>query len=85
MVECILIRSVTKWPKRIQDKKTLKKIYRDTFTRISDMLIDIAENHEIPSFVLESNLEKLVMTKLSGWQSVSILEKIQELRNATRD
>jgi hypothetical protein len=49
------------------------------------MLIDIAENHEIPSFVLESNLEKLVMTKLSGWQSVSILEKIQELRNATRD
>ena len=66
MVECILIRSVTKWPKRIQDKKTLKKIYRDTFTRISDMLIDIAENHEIPSFVLESNLEKLVMTKLRG-------------------
>ena len=85
MVECVLIRSVTKWPKRVQDKKTLKKIYRDTFTRISDMLIDIAENHEIPSFVLESNLEKLVMTKLSGWQSVSILEKIQELRNATRD
>jgi hypothetical protein len=30
------------------------------------MLIDIAENHEIPSFVPESNLEKLVMTKLRG-------------------
>jgi hypothetical protein len=66
MVECILIRSVTKWPKRIQDKKTLKKIYRDTFARISDMLIDISESHEIPSFVLESNLEKLAMTKLRG-------------------
>ena len=66
MVECVLIRSVTKWPKRVQDKKTLKKLYHDTFTRISDMLIDIAENHEIPRFVLESDLEKLAMTKLRG-------------------
>jgi hypothetical protein len=30
------------------------------------MLVDIAENHEIPSFVLETNLENLVMTKLKG-------------------
>jgi hypothetical protein len=63
--------SVTKWPKRVQDKKTLKKVYRDTFTRISDMSIDIAENHEIPRFVLESNLEKLAMTKLRGGALIS--------------
>jgi hypothetical protein len=56
MVECILIRSVTKWPKCVQDKKSLKKIYRDTFIKISDMLIDIAENHEIPSFMGFSSL-----------------------------
>ena len=66
MVKCVLIRSVTKWPKRVQNKKTLKKLYHDTFTRISDMLIDIAENHEIPRFLLESDLEKLAMTKLRG-------------------
>jgi len=78
MVECIFIRSVTKWPKRIQDKKTLKKIYRDTFARISDMLIDIAENHEIPSFVLESNLEKLAMTKLRGGALFEFWKKFKD-------
>jgi hypothetical protein len=57
MVDCILLRSITEWPKRIQDKNMLKKIYRDTFTRISDMLIDVAEHHEIPSFVFESTIK----------------------------
>jgi hypothetical protein len=66
MVDCILVRSMTKWPKRIQDKKTLKKIYRDVFTKISDILIDVAEHHEIPSFVLESSIQKIVINKLRG-------------------
>jgi hypothetical protein len=43
----------------------LKRIYRDVITKISDILMDLAE-HEIPSFVLDSSIQKLLMKKLSG-------------------
>jgi hypothetical protein len=70
MVDSILIRSIVKWPKRIQDKETLKKLYYTVFVKISDILIDIAEHHEIPSFLLESTIEKLAIKKLKGGGSL---------------
>src|SRR5919202_2213604 len=70
MVDSILIRSIVKWPKRIQDKETLKKLYYTVFIKISDILIDIAEQREIPSFLLESTVEKLAIEKLRGGGSL---------------
>ena len=65
MVDSILIRSITRWPKRIEDKQTLTRIYRNVFAKVSEILIDIAE-HEVPSFVLDYSIEKLVMQRLRG-------------------
>jgi hypothetical protein len=70
MVDSILIRSIVKWPKRIKDKETLKKLYYTVFIKISDMLIDIAEQHEIPSFLLESTIKILALKKLRGGSSL---------------
>jgi hypothetical protein len=70
MVDSVLLRSVMEWPKRIQDKDALKKLYHIVFTKISDMLIDIADNHEIPRFCVDFSMQKLAMKKLRGGGSL---------------
>ncbi len=77
MVDSILIRSLTEWPRRIHDRETLKKLYHTVFTKISDMLIDIAEQHEIPSFAMEYSLQKIALTKLRGGALFEYWKKFQ--------
>ncbi len=70
MVDSVLLRSIMEWPKRIRDKDALKKLYQTVFTKISDMLIDIADNHEVPRFCADFSMQKLAIKKLRGGGSL---------------
>lgn len=70
MVDSILLLSIMEWPKRIQDKESLKKLYHTVFTKIGDLLIDIAENHDTPKFCMKYSMEKLAIKKLGGGGSL---------------
>jgi hypothetical protein len=70
MVDSVLLTSIMEWPKRIQDKEDLKSLYQTAFTKIVDMLLEIAEYHETPKSIMNYDMRKLAIKKLEGGGSL---------------
>ena len=61
MVNVYNVYSILLWPKKIQDKDTLKKLYTVVFTKIANMQVRIVEILKSinPSLVAEANITVL--------------------------
>jgi hypothetical protein len=72
MIDSYLFRSILIWSKQIQDKETRRKLYENIFTKIADMLTNIAELHEEDSDsgyltrMSKSHLEDHISERLGG-------------------
>jgi hypothetical protein len=47
MIDSILLQSLIVWPKKIEDKDTLKKLYVSVFLKISDMVSNYSESYDL--------------------------------------
>jgi hypothetical protein len=78
MIDSILIQAIFKWPKIVQNKESLK-LYHIAFMKISEMLLDIGEHHEIPRQILDNTVQKIALEKLEC--RASLFEHWRKLKN----
>jgi hypothetical protein len=71
VIDSILLQSMIVWPKKIEDKKTLKKLYVDAFSKIADIMIKFSEQH-IDAIFWNISLESQIIDRLQG--AVALLE-----------
>ena len=50
MIDSILLQSLIVWPKKIEDKETLKKLQVSVFLKIVDMVLKFSEKHRDADF-----------------------------------
>jgi hypothetical protein len=71
MIDSILLQSLIVWPKRIEDKETLKKLQVSVFSKIIDMIIKYSEKHmDADLWIIRQEHE--IFKRLRG--SASLLE-----------
>jgi hypothetical protein len=71
MIDSILLQSLIVWPKRIEDKETLKKLQVSVFSKIIDMIIKYSEKHmDADLWIIRQEHE--IFKRLHG--SASLLE-----------
>ena len=71
VIDSILLQSLIVWPKKIEDKETLKKLYVDAFSKIADTMIKFSEQH-IDAIFWNISLESQIIDRLQG--AVALLE-----------
>jgi hypothetical protein len=65
MIDSCLLQAVTRWPKIIQDKDTLRNLYEIVFTKIADMLVAFTEKQE-DSALLKRALDAHIIERIGG-------------------
>lgn len=63
MIDSYLLRSLIEWPRKIQNRETLKKLYDIVFTKLANILLKFTQNDEHSRFYkiyLESYLDKRI-------------------------
>lgn len=77
MIDSILLQSLIVWPKKIEDKDTLKKLYVSVFLKISDMVSEYSERHELKTtWKIAQGLE--IFNRLKGTLTLLEFREIYE-------
>lgn len=77
MIDSILLQSLIIWPKKIEDKETLKKLQVSAFLRIVDMIFKYSEKHRDAGF-WRSRQELEIYKRLRGAGSLLYFQAIFE-------
>ncbi|MGI8831050.1 MAG: hypothetical protein ACR2IS_00265 [Nitrososphaeraceae archaeon] len=75
VIDSILLQSLIVWPKKIEDKETLKKLYVNAFSKIADIMIKFSEQH-IDAIFWNISLESQIINRFHG---ASALVDFQEI------
>lgn len=75
LIDSILLQSLIVWPKKIEDKETLKKLYIGAFSKIADIMIKFSGPH-IDADFWNNSLKLQIINRLRGAGSLLDFQEI---------